>query len=80
MADWAYGLLNALILRPKIWYLDYAFKDAPEETQEVLLSFAIIHGVVYPEDARYLFKTKNGELSDENLNTALLFTFGCRNT
>ena len=73
MADWSYGLLVALRLRPEIWYLDYEeFENAPEDIQDILLSFAIIHGVVYPEDAYTLFE-KDGKPLDEDYTISLLF-------
>ncbi|MFN3479512.1 MAG: UPF0149 family protein [Thermodesulfovibrionales bacterium] len=73
MAEWTHGFLVALRLRPEIWYLDYEYEKAPEYIKGVLLSLAIVHGVVNPEESHELFETEDGTPVDENLNTALMF-------
>jgi len=73
MADWAYGLLNALRMRPETWHLDYEdYKNAPEDIQDVLLSFVIVRCVAYLEDAHGLFEI-NGKPLNEDYTMALLF-------
>ncbi len=75
MADWSYGLLVALRLRPEIWHLDYEgdYENAPEDIQDILLSFSIVYGVVYPEDAHGLFEREDGQPVDASSTVAFLF-------
>ncbi len=71
--EWAYGLLEALRMRPDIWYLDSeeSYENMPEYVKEVILSFCIVHGVVYPEEGRDLF-IKNDKSLDNEAESMLL--------
>jgi len=74
--EWSYGLLEALRMRPEIWYIDREenYEDMPEYVKDVILSFCIVHGVVYPEEGRELFEDENGKhLNDQVEATAILF-------
>lgn len=73
--DWSYGLLEALRMRPEIWYIDSEenYEDMPEYVKDVILSFCIVHGVVYPEEGRELFEKEHGKhLNDLAESMAIL--------
>lgn len=73
MGDWASGFLLALEFCPEIWHLDYdgEYESASKDIQELLFSFAVIYGIVYPEEANRLFKIGD-ESTDENLTSIQL--------
>ncbi len=68
MQEWSYGLLEALKMRPEIWYIGYDkdYEDAAEDIKDVIISFCILCGMVYPEEGQGLFEEKNGKpIKDE---------------
>ncbi len=74
--DWSYGLLEALRLRPEVWYFDSDedYGKAAEDVKDIILSYCIVLGVVYPEEGRELFENKKGKpIKDEAESTAILF-------
>lgn len=74
--DWSYGLLEALRLRPEVWYFDSDedYGKAAEDVKDIILSYCIVLGVVYPEEGRGLFENKKGEpIKDEAESAAILF-------
>lgn len=75
IADWSYGLLLALEMRPELWYLDYkdGYEKAAEDVQEIQLSYCIVAGVVNPEEACGLFRKDNDEYIDEDLEIVMFF-------
>lgn len=73
--DWSYGLLEALRMRPDIWYIDREenYEDMSEYIKDIILSFCIVYGVVYPEEGRELFEYENGKhLNDQDKAMAIL--------
>ena len=63
MQEWSYGLLEALKMRPEIWHIGYDkdYEDAAEDIKDVIISFCILCGMVYPEEGQGLFEEKNGK-------------------
>jgi hypothetical protein len=54
----------------------HTFNNFPEYVKDVILSFCIVHGVVYPEDGRELFENEHGKpLNDQDEAKAILFGF-----
>jgi len=53
--QWCYGFIEALSLRPDIWYLDHdledkTLNDLPETEQTIITSIATIGAFAYPEN------------------------------
>lgn len=62
LEDWAYGLFNALILRPQHWGVaeGQTEEDASEYMCDVMNAFAIVDAVAFPEERSEIFETTPG--------------------
>lgn len=73
MREWASGYYRALWLRPDIWLMGEAIPEHPAAEEDALIaSSAVIHALVFPEDARELFP-KEGHPPDTDEDDAQLF-------
>ena len=76
--EWAYGLLEALSLRPHNWGMAYeeSENDIPEEMLEVRDACAIISAVAFEEERSDLFELEPGvqPKSDEEIYAIIINT------
>jgi len=71
--DWSYGLLEALKLRPEVWYFDNNkdYEELAEDAKDIVLSYCIVIGMVYPEEGQDFFKKHGKPIKDEAESMAI---------
>jgi len=75
--QWCYGFMEALVLRPEIWFLnalegELNFDDLPEMEQAVALSVSTIGAVAYPGDfIKALLETETINGNEKEIFAAL---------